>query len=144
MHKIYLEKADLMKHKGKVIDIIDMLMCNAKETDYKLYSFVEGEMYEMVYGKKLNEEMAHEWVKNMKPAGLHWTMEQTTNAMKSLGYNCDALDFFVVANMMYNDYFNIVKDDEEMALRLAYDWLKDEDAKENKLYNYWKHIIKRD
>ena len=46
--------------------------------------------------------------------------------------------------MTYNDYYNIVKDDEELALKFAYDWIKDEDAKDNKLYEYWKHVIKKD
>ena len=32
---------------------------------------------------------------------------------------------------------------EELALKLAFDWLHDEDAKENKLYCYWKHIINK-
>lgn len=144
MHKKYLEKMELGSHKEKVSEIIDMLMCNAKETDHKLYEFIECELYEMVYGKKISQEKAVEWVKDMEPAGMHWTMEETTNAMMSLGYNCDQTEFFVVANMMYNDYFDIVKNDEELALKLAYDWLKDEDAKEHKLYHYWKHIIKRD
>ena len=32
----------------------------------------------------------------------------------------------------------------EMALKLAYRWLDDKDAKKDKLYEYWKYIIKRD
>ena len=88
--------------------------------------------------------MAEEWVSNMKPKHEHWTIEETTNAMQKMGYSCDKIEFYVVANMTYNDYYNIVKDDEELALRLAYDWIKDEDAKDNKLYEYWKHIIKKD
>lgn len=78
----------------------------------------------------------------MQPIGIHWTIEETTNAMQSLGYNFDSVDFFVVANMMYNDYYDLVKDDETLALKLVKDWLDDKDAKEDKLYCYWKHIIK--
>ena len=52
------------------------------------------------------------------------------------------IDFYVVANMIYNDYFDLVRDNEELALKMAKDWLSDEDAKENKLYCYWKHIAK--
>lgn len=144
MHKLYLEKMDFNTNKEKIIDIIDMLMCEVKETKHKLYEHIECEMYEMVYGKKISEEMAEEWVSNMKPKHKHWTYEETTSAMQSMGYNCDKTEYFIVANMLYNDYYDIVKDDEELALKMAYHWLKDEDAKECKLYEYWKHVIKRD
>ena len=87
--------------------------------------------------------MAKKWVKDMQPAGQHWTMEETTGAMQSLNYNVNPIDFYVVANMMYNDYYNLVKEDEELALKLAYDWLNDEDAIEDKLYCYWKNIVKK-
>ena len=99
-------------------------------------------LYEMAYGKKLTEEKAMNWVRSMKPKGEHWSMEETTSAMTSLGYECDKLEYYVVANMMYNDYYNIVRENEELALKLAYDWLSDADAIDNKLYEYWKHIAK--
>lgn len=143
MHKHYLEHINFEHHRDKIEDIIDMLMCETKEKDEKLYNHVEMELYEMAYGKKIAENMADEWVHNMKPMGKHWTMDETTNAMYNLGYSLDQIDFFVVANMMYNDYYNLVKEDETLALKMAEDWLKDVDAKEDKLYNYWKHVIKR-
>ena len=107
-----------------------------------LYKKYKSELYELAYGKKLTEDMAKKWVEEMKPVGQHWTMEETTNAMGSLGYGFDTIDFYVVANMMYNDYNDLTKEDESLALKLAKDWLEDVDAKDNKLYCYWKHIIK--
>lgn len=144
MHKMYLKEINFDHHKEHITDIIDMLICNAKETDVELYNHVESLLYEMAYGKMLNKEMAVKWVKNMRPRGEHWTMDDTTNAMKSMGYSLDPTEFFVVANMMYNDYYDLVKDNESLALELAEDWLEDEDAKECKLYEYWKHVIKKD
>jgi hypothetical protein len=44
---------------------------------------------------------------------------------------------------MYNDYYNLVKENEPLALELAEDWLDDEDSKDCKLYEYWKHVIKK-
>lgn len=142
MHK--LEKTDLNANREEISEILEMLLCNAKKSDHDLYEHVKMEIYEMENGKNITEEKAVEWVKDMKPVGLHWTIDDTTSAMQKMGFNCDRIDFFVVSNMMYNDYFNIVKNDEELALKLAYDWLKDEDAKNDKLYEYWKHVIKRD
>ena len=144
MHKVYMKDIDFAKNKDKLTDIIDMLMCEIKDIEPKLYEHIECELYEGAYGKVINKEMAHNWVKTMEPIGLHWTIEETTGAMKSLGFNCDEVEFYVVANMMFNDYYELVKEDEELALKLAYSWLKDKDAKEHKLYRYWKNIIKRD
>lgn len=92
---------------------------------------------------QISDECANDWVHDMKPVGLHWTKEETTNAMRSMGYNMNENDFYVVANMMYNDYYDIVKDDESMALKMAYDWLNDTDANDDKLYDYWQYIVKR-
>lgn len=92
----------------------------------------------------ISDQMAYDWVHNMKPEHEHWTLDDTTSAMRKMGYNCDRLEFYVVANMMYNDFYDVVKDNQELALSMAYLWLNDEDAKEGKLYNYYKNIPKRD
>lgn len=144
MHKMYLKKIDFSHHKDKIYDIIDMLMSDAREDNHELYEYIEGELYEMVYGKKISEEIAKEWVEDMKPVGRYWTMEDTTKAIGNLGYSHDKIDFFVVANMMKNDYADLTKDDDMLALKLAHDWLNDKDAKDYKLYNYWKYVVKKD
>ena len=143
MHKMYLKEISFDHHKDHLTDVIDMLVCHAKDTDKELYDHVESLLYEMAYGKKISEEMAEEWVKNMKPKGQHWTHEETTQAMHELGYSLEPIEYYVVANMMYNDYYNLVKENEPLALELAEDWLDDEDSKECKLYEYWKHVVKK-
>lgn len=144
MHKMLLDKIDYNSHKEHITDILDMLMCDAKDKNHELYNHIEDEMYEMVHGKNVNEEMAKKWVHNMRPAGEHWDIEETTNAMHNLGYSHNIVDFYIVANMCFNDYYDLVKEDEVLALKLAHDWLDDEDAKDCKLYQYWRHIIKKD
>lgn len=124
----------------KLGDMLSEIIYETKESHPDIYKKYKMKLYEMAYGKKLSEEMAEKWVKDMKPVGLHWMKEETTQAMQSLGYNFDATDFFVVANMMFNDYHDLVKDDETLALKLAKDWLDDVDAKKDKLYCYWKYI----
>ena len=144
MHKIYIKQLDLSEHEEEVKEILDMLLCDTREKNMGLYKHIEGEMYEMVYGKKISEEMAKKWVEHMKDVGMYWNLNETTNAMHDLGYNHDKIDFFVVANMMKNDYEDLTKDNDALALKLANDWLNDEDAKDHKLYEYWKYIIKKD
>ena len=143
MHKNHLKNINFEHYRDKIEDIIDMLMCEIEDKEERLYNHIEMELYELAYGKKISEEMAEHWVQKMKPNGKHWNMDETSNAMYSLGYNLDPIDFFVVSNMIYNDYYNLVKENEELALKMAEDWLKDTDAKDDKLYNYWKYIVKK-
>ena len=146
MIRKYIEKIGETKDVEKMDelgDILEELIEGLKEAHHEEYEEYKEELYEMAYGKKLNKDIAVEWVSSMKPVGEHWNMDQTTSAKESLGYDVDSIDFYVVANMMYNDYNDLVKDNEELALKLANDWLHDEDAKEDKLYCYWKHIIKK-
>lgn len=141
----YIQKIADNQNKEDMEKLGDMLadaICMIKENHPEMYEKYKIELYEMAYGRKISEEMAEAWVKEMQPVGIHWTMEETTNAMQSLGYNFDKIDYYVVANMMYNDYFDLVREDETLALKLAKDWLSDEDAKQDKLYCYWKYISK--
>lgn len=128
----------------KLSEILVEIIYKMKEPHHELYKHYKDCLYEMAEGKVVSEEMAHEWVEDMKPIGEHWTMEETTNAMNSLGYKDREIDFYVTSNMIYNDYYDLVKDNEELALKMAHSWINDTDAKEDKLYCYYKHIIKRD
>lgn len=146
MLKQYIDKIGESKDTSKMErlgDMLEELIYSLKEGHHDLYEDYKEELYELAYGKTINSEAATKWVNEMKPVGEHWTIEQTTNAMTSLGYSFNATDFYIVSNMMYNDYNDLVKENEELALRLAKDWLDDEDAKEDKLYCYWKHIVKK-
>ena len=145
MIKKYIEKIGESKEVEKMNELGDMLeelIESLEESHHEEYEMYKEELYELAYGKKVNKDMAIEWVSEMKPVGEHWTMEQTNAAMQGLGYTLDSIDFYTVSNMMYNDYNDLVKDNEELALKLAYDWLNDEDSTDNKLYCYWKHIKK--
>lgn len=129
---------------NKLHEMLEEVVCTLKEECPDMYNYYKMCLYELAYGKTINEEMADKWVKNMMPVGKHWTLEETNEAMKSMNYQDNPIEFFTVANMMYNDYYNLVKENEEMALKLAHDWLNDEDAKDCKLYEYWKYVVKRD
>lgn len=143
------EYLDMIINKGKTEDMIelskmlDKSIHKVKECDPEWFENKKMKLYEMAYGKTLNEHMAEEWVKTMEPMGKHWTIEETTKVMDNIGYSLDKQDFYIVANMMYNDYYDLIKDNEELAFKLAKDWLNDKDAKPDKLYCYWKYIIEK-
>ena len=49
-------------------------------------------------------------------------------------------DFYIVLNAMYNDYNNIFGENTEMYVRLADDFINDEDAKRDKIFIYFTQI----
>lgn len=144
MHKTTIKQVidnnDIVKLKNLAYELIDVLDC-LEELDEDLYAKHELNVYEIVNGKKISEEIAIDWVESMKPYGMKWTIEETTRAMKDKNWNLDPVDFFVVANMMFNDYNDIILDNTDLALEMAKHWLTDSDVKDNKLYNYYKYVV---
>lgn len=146
MHKKLLEKMKERSSKDDLLclaDITDMALDTMKESNPDFYEHLESLMYETVYGKVISEEMAEKWVSDMQPYHLHWTMEQTDSVMKQYAPSVKPLDWFVVLNMMYNDYRDVLGTEEvDTYAKLAKGWLMDKDAKEDKLYCYYKNIVK--
>ena len=147
MYKKHLNKIKDTKDVSKMIELEDIfieLMEHIKECDKKLYEKIELKMYKIAYGKHLTEEMAVKWVNNMKPVGQHWSIPEAEEIILNKGYLLDKINFYTVINMMYNDNHNIVKDNDDLAFELAKNWLEDEDAVKDKLFEYWEHIPKKD
>jgi hypothetical protein len=145
MHKKLLSKMRERASQEDVealADVVGMSLDKMKEEHPQFYAHLECLLYEALYGKVLTEEKAMEWVRNMAPVGQHWTKEETTDAMRNLGYTFDPIEFYAISNMEYNDQYELVKDDETLALKLAHNWLKDKDAVEHKAYEYYKYIAK--
>lgn len=145
MHKEYIKK--IVENGSKVdMEKLSDFMCEAmdhiKTCDVNLYNKIEGKMYEMAYGKILTEDMASKWIHSMKPYGMKWTKEQTDEVIKKYGLNINEIDFWTMMNSMYNDYHNIFDDNVETYIKLARDFIKDEDAVDSKVYEYWKYIAK--
>lgn len=138
-----LEKVD-KQHSEELCEIMEEMMCHMKECDYETYHKYKLKIYEMANGKVLTKEMAENWVRSMMPYHEHWTIEQATEAMKQYGYSYSQVDWYATLNMMYNDYCDTVGENTEMYIKLANDWLNDEDAIKDKLYMYWKKIVKHD
>ena len=144
MHKITIKKIidsnDLSKLKTLAYKTIDILDCLEKLDENK-YAEYELDIYEILNGKKISEDIAIDWVENMQPYGMKWSLEETTRYLHDKNWNLDPIDFFVVSNMMFNDYNEIILDNTDLALELAKSWLQDSDVKDNKLYNYYKYVV---
>lgn len=145
MHKMYLKQIDFTKHKEDLIEIIDMLMYDVKENNHDFYCHVEEELYELAYGKVLTEERAKEIVKDMRPYGMHWTMEQTKQVQMQKGLQAmKDIDFFIVMNSAYNDYHDLFDEDLEKYVLFTKKFIHDEDAKSDKVYMYFTTIPSKD
>lgn len=74
-------------------------------------------------------------------------MEDTNAVLKQYGLNIDPIQFYVVMNMLYSDMKNVLGsgDDEESLekyVEATKDWLNDDDVGKDKLYDYYKYVIK--
>lgn len=142
----YIEK---IVDNGKIEDmqeLSDMLegtMEIIKDYDKECYKEFEMKLYKMAYGSHLNKSMAQDIVNKMRPFGKRWDYEETRNLQEQRGINdIDPIEFFVVLNSAYNDYKDIFSEDIEGYIRFTIDFIKDEDAKEGKVFKYFTEIVK--
>jgi len=133
-----------MDHLG---DILAKVICDYKETDPDKYDKYKMKLYIMAYGKTLTREMAESIVEEMSPYGENWSIETTTQVKNShFIKDISDIDFYVVMNMMYNDYYNTVnkyipeENQVEFFIDLTKNFIFDEDAKEGKVFNYFMTI----
>lgn len=124
-------------------NLLDEVICVIKDYDKELYKEYEMCLYKMAYGDVLNKEMAEEIVFNMQPYQMKWSLEQTREVQEQ--YGLDSLrdiDFWIVMNSAYNDYRDIFGDNLEMYAKYSKDFIKDEDAKQGKVFKYFTTIPK--
>ena len=121
-------------------DMLEDTLEDFKEYYPEEYKKYEIKRYEMAYGCVLNEEMAKDIVRKMRPYGEKWRIEETSNIQRDYGLNFREPDFYIVMNSAYNDYNNIFRDNIEMYVQFASDFINDEDAKRDKVYLYYTTI----
>ena len=119
-------------------DMLEDTMEIIKDYDEKCYKEFEMKLYKMAYGNHLNKSMAQDIVNKMRPYGMRWNIEETENLQRQRGIeDIPKADFFVVINSAYNDYKDIFGEDLEGYIRFTIDFIKDEDAKEGKVFKYF-------
>ena len=122
-------------------DMLEDTMEIIKDYDEKCYEDFEMKLYKMAYGSHLNKSMAEEIVNNMRPFGKRWSLEESKKIQEQRGIkDIDPIEFFVVMNSAYNDYKDIFSEDIEGYIRFTIDFIKDEDAKQDKVFIYYTEI----
>ncbi len=106
---------------------------------------MESHAYDQGTNALVTEHKARDWVKKMS-SGEHFKPEITEQLKNSICPDCDKWEFYAAMNAMYSDYGKTAQkmgmDKADFYAYLAKDFLKDEDAKPNKLYRYMTEIAK--
>lgn len=126
--------------KNEIADLICEMMDDLKEKEVKEY---ERKIYEISEGRELNEDKARSLIEKMKPYGKKWELNETEDVRNAYGYgDLRAIDFWIVMNSAFNDYNDLFKDNVEWYAKFARDFIKDEDAVDDKVYYYFTMIPK--
>ena len=86
----------------------------------------------------MNKEIAIKWVNNMKPYGMKWSIDDINIILLDKNWNLDSIEFFIISNMIFNEYNNIILDNYDLAFNLSKEWLK-----HNDLIKYYKYKKKQ-
>lgn len=128
----------------KLNEMLDELICDLKEQKPKLYKEYKKQLYELAYGNVILEDKAIEIVKHMKPYGEHYDMNDAKEIKDDYSIKHNVSDIYLVVNSLYNDYHDLLEDNDEMYAKMTKLWLSDSDSVEDKVYLYFCNIPKED
>lgn len=122
----------------QMINLICEMMEDLKERDKKEY---KRKIYEVSEGRVLNEDKARYLIEKMRPFGKKWELNETEDVRNAYGYNdLRPVDFWITMNSAFNDYNDLFKDNVEWYAKFSRDFIKDEDAVDDKVYYYFSMI----
>ena len=91
---------------------------------------------------RIPKDEAERIVRAMRPKGQYWSYTQVMDLVRSKGVTGDCVNWYLVMNMVYNDYCATAKhfglhNDVEFFYHLAKDFIEDPDAKPMKVEKYF-------
>lgn len=91
---------------------------------------------------RIPKDEAERIVRGMRPKGQYWSYTQVYDLVKSKGVTGDWVNWYLVMNMVYNDFCATAKhfglqNDVEFFYHLAKDFIEDPDAKPMKVEKYF-------
>lgn len=124
----------------KVDEIFESMLNTLKKVDSDAYMEYKMKLEKLMY--TITKEDAERIVRNMKPKGQMWSYEQVKRFIESKGYEDDFVDWYLVMNMCYNDYYNTAKtyglqNEDDFYYNLAKDFIEDPDASPIKVAKYF-------
>lgn len=128
----------------KLNEMLNELICDLKEENPELYHEYKKELYELAFGKVIIEEKAKEIVHKMEPYGEHYSMENAEYIKDKYSIRYSTSDVYLVLNSLYNDYHDLLDENDDTYAKMTKLWLNDADSVEYKTYAYFCHIPKKD
>lgn len=124
----------------EVGEIMECLIRHVEKSDPQYYAKYLTELEELAY--TIPKEEAEKIVKAMRPRGQYWSYNQIMDYTKEKGIKEDCTSWYLVMNMVYNDYYDTAKlfghqNDVEFFYCLAKDFIDDPDAKPFKVEKYF-------
>lgn len=125
----------------KLSNMLENTIEDLKQFDEQCYEQYKMELYKIAYGNTLNKSMAQNIVSNMRPYGQRWSIEETKSVQNDFGVvDINPIDFYIVLNSAYNDYYNIFNENLDMYVKFTIDFINDEDARKDKTFLYFTTI----
>lgn len=99
---------------------------------------------------KIGQEEITRWMDCLEnedgTTGPHYTKEQVDQYRRGMGIDCDLMELYAAANMMYSDYCKVLKkygmDRPEVYVEMAAAFIRDKDVgAKDKLAAYHKYIV---
>lgn len=136
VYKTAVEKDDSDLVCCAVANMLDIL----ERTNSKMYNEFIEKLENIAYHIPYAE--AESIVRNMSPKGQHWGYNEVESVCVDHGVTEDITDYYMVMNMMYNDYYSTasrygLQNDLDFYWSLTCDFINDPDAKPHKVARYF-------
>ncbi len=134
------EKLNKAENMHEITEIFDGMMLSLEKTNPDLYKQTMHELEEIAY--EITAPEAEKIVKAMKPHGQKWDYQVVNQFLQQKGITEKTLHYYLVLNMMYNDYHKTAEsigkqEDTEFYFSLSKDFIVDQDAKPFKVEKYF-------
>lgn len=126
------------KKKEEAAAVVCEMLDSMEEEDKEWY---DQKIYETVEGKVLTEARARTLINNMTPMGMKWELAETETLRNDQSIR--PVDFWIVMNSAYNDYHDLFAENLDYYVKYTNNFIKDEDAVDDKVYYYFTMIPKK-
>lgn len=137
----YKDLAAMIEAKGEHdSDLVEWGFEALERSNPKVYREIMEKMEHRAYS--ITKEQAEAIVRNMRPRGQAWSFEEVKNLVTTKGVTDRWVDWYLVMNMVCNDYYNTAKtyglqNENDFYFSLAKDFIEDPDAEPHKVAKYF-------
>lgn len=140
IHALLSKALEKATDKHELIEEVSAALHSLKSYNSTEYKHITDYLKEIAYC--IPEEEAIKIVRHMEPKGQCWSFNQIKDYVSSQGITDNYVNWYLVMNMCYNDYYNTAKaynlqNDTNFYFNLAKDFIFDPDAEPFKVEKYF-------